>query len=114
PNWTVNWTNFGSRGSPHASAELACGLVAPVALFAGLARQRLRLVRQIKWDLVLLVIVLVISMLPSANLFRWSFRWLPLVHLVLALCAAEAIQNFQRENGFCRLGLWIFGSVVLV
>ncbi len=32
PNWTVNWTNFGSRGSPHASAELACGLVAPVAL----------------------------------------------------------------------------------
>ena len=113
PNWTVNWTNFSSRGGPHTSTELACGLVAPVALLAGLIRQRLRLVMQTKWDLALLCVVLTISMLPSANLFRWSFRWLPLVHLLLALCAAEAIQNFERENGICRLGLWIFGSVVL-
>jgi hypothetical protein len=114
PNWTVNWTNFGSRSSPHTSAELACGLVAPVALIAGFVRRRVQLVRQIKWDLVLLCAVLIISMLPSANLFRWSFRWLPLVHLLIALCAAEVIQNFERENGFCRLGFWIFGSVVLV
>ena len=31
-------------------------------------------------------------MLPTAGLFRWSFRWLPFIHLVLAICAAEALQ----------------------
>jgi hypothetical protein len=31
-------------------------------------------------------------MLPTAAVFRWSFRWLPLVHVVLALCAAESLQ----------------------
>ncbi len=95
PNWTVNWTNFSSRGAPHTSAELACGLVAPIALLAGLLTQPLSLVRRIKWELALLVLVLIISMLPSANLFRWSFRWLPLVHLLLALCAAESLQILE-------------------
>jgi hypothetical protein len=108
PNWTVNWTGFASHGSPHRSAELACGLVAPVALVVGIFRKRLRLVRRIKWDFLLLGLVLVLSMLPSANLFRWSFRWLPLVHLLLALCAAEALRNLEAEEKHCRLGLWIF------
>ena len=36
PSWTVNWTDFSSRSRPHAAAELACGLVAPAALIAGL------------------------------------------------------------------------------
>ena len=36
PSWTVNWTDFSSRSRPHAAAELACGLVAPSALIAGL------------------------------------------------------------------------------
>src|SRR6478672_6422238 len=30
-------------------------------------------------------------MIPTAGLFRWSFRWLPFFHLVLAICAAEAL-----------------------
>jgi hypothetical protein len=34
-------------------------------------------------------------MLPSAGVFRWSFRWLPFFHLILALCAAEAMQDRQ-------------------
>ena len=86
---------FLREAAPHTSAEMACGLVAPVALLAGLFRQRLSLVRRIKWDLALFLLVLIISMLPSANLFRWSFRWLPLVHLLLALCAAEALQLLE-------------------
>jgi len=36
--------------------------------------------------------VLLLAMLPTAGLFRWSFRWLPFVHLVLAICAAEVLQ----------------------
>jgi hypothetical protein len=50
------------------------------------------LVKKIKWELVLLLLVLLLSMIPTAGLFRWSFRWLPFFHLVLAICAAEALR----------------------
>jgi hypothetical protein len=93
PSWTVNWTDFSSRGHPHTAAELACGLVAPAALIAGLVCHGRRLVRQIKWELVLLLIVLLLCMIPTTGLFRWSFRWLPFFHLVLAICAAEVLQR---------------------
>ena len=92
PSWTVNWTDFSSRSRAHAAAELACGLVAPAALIAGLVWRGRQLVRHIKWELVLLLIVLLLCMTPTAGLFRWSFRWLPFFHLVLAICAAEALR----------------------
>ena len=40
----------------------------------------------------MLLIVLLLAMVPTAGLFRWSFRWLPFVHLVLAICAAEVLR----------------------
>src|SRR3954454_2804172 len=92
PSWTVNWTDFSSRNRPHTAAELACGLVAPAALVAGLIWRPRLLVRQIKWELVLLLLVLLLCMIPTAGMFRWSFRWLPFFHLVLAICAAEALR----------------------
>ena len=92
PSWTVNWTDFSSRNLPHTAAELACGLVAPAALVAALIWRPRLLVRQIKWELVLLLLVLLLCMTPTAGLFRWSFRWLPFFHLVLAICAAEALR----------------------
>ena len=54
-------------------------------------------------------------MLPSANLFRWSFRWLPLVHLLLALCAAEALQLLETSPRriFSRPGVWALAIVAL-
>jgi hypothetical protein len=91
PCWTVNWADFSNRYLPHTAAELACGLVAPAALIAGLVWRTRALVRQIKWELVLLLLLLLLSMIPTAGLFRWSFRWLPFFHLVLAICAAEAL-----------------------
>jgi len=91
PNWTVPWADFSSRLMPHAATELACGVVPPVALVAGLIILRRTLVRRIGWELGLLAITLVLCMLPTAGVFRWSFRWLPLVHLVLAVCAAESL-----------------------
>jgi hypothetical protein len=93
PSWTVNWTDFSSRSRPHTAAELACGLVAPAALIAGLVWRGRQLVRQIKWELVLLLLVLLLCMIPTAGLFRWSFRWLPFFHLVLGICAAELLQT---------------------
>jgi hypothetical protein len=91
PCWTVNWADFSSRSLSHAGTELACGLVASTALIGGLAWRGRALVRQIKWELVLLLLVLLLSMIPTAGLFRWSFRWLPFFHLVLAICAAEVL-----------------------
>jgi hypothetical protein len=91
PCWTVKWADFSNRYLPHTATELACGLVAPAALISGLLWRARTLVRQIKWELVLLLLVLLLSMIPTAGLFRWSFRWLPFFHLVLALCAAEAL-----------------------
>jgi hypothetical protein len=98
PSWTVNWADFSSRLMPHGATEMACGLVAPVVLITGLISLRRILVRQISWELGLFVLVLVISMLPSANVFRWSFRWLPFVQVVLALCAAEALRILSRRT----------------
>jgi hypothetical protein len=91
PCWTANWADFSSRSLPHAGTELACGLVASTALIGGLAWRGRALVRQVKWELVLLLLVLLLSMIPTAGLFRWSFRWLPFFHLVLAICAAEVL-----------------------
>ena len=101
PNWTVKWADFSTRLMPHTATEMACGLVPPIALLAGLATCGRVLVRQIKWELGLLVLVLIISMLPSANVFRWSFRWLPFLHVILALCAAEALRLLDFQMGSC-------------
>jgi hypothetical protein len=103
PSWTVNWADFSTRLLPHTATEMACGLVPPMALLAGLVTRGRALVRQLKWELGLLVIVLIISMLPSANVFRWSFRWLPFLHVVLALCAAEALQILNTGETANRL-----------
>jgi len=97
PCWSVTWADFSTRYLPHTATELACGLVAPAALIAGFIWRPRMLIRRMKWDLVLLLVVLLLAMIPTAGVFRWSFRWLPLLHLVLALCAAEVLQLRPRS-----------------
>ncbi len=92
PPWTVTWTNFWTQSQAHGATELTCGLVPPAALIAGFLRHGRELFKKIRWEIVLLIVVLILAMIPTAGVFRWSFRWLPLFHLVLALCAAEALQ----------------------
>ncbi|HET9857781.1 MAG TPA: hypothetical protein VFP99_08090, partial [Chthoniobacterales bacterium] len=91
PCWTVNWADFSAHYLPHSATELACGAAAPAALIAGFIWRPRMLIRRMKWELVLLLVVLLLAMIPTAGVFRWSFRWLPLFHLVLALCAAEVL-----------------------
>src|SRR6266542_2441040 len=110
PCWTVNWADFSSRYLPHTATELACGLVAPTAIIAGFLWRGRIVVSQIKWELVLLLVVLLLSMLPTAGLFRWSFRWLPFFHLVLAICAAEVL---QMTPGSATVATTALGLVVL-
>ncbi len=108
PAWTVNWSDFSTRSRPHVAIELACGTVPPLALLAGLVLRRGQFVRRVRWELGLLTVVLLIAMLPSANVFRWSFRWLPLLHLALALVAAEALAQFRLRP----LWNWLLSGVV--
>jgi len=116
PSWTVNWIDFSSRSRPHTAVELACGLIAPAALIAGLVWRGRQLVRQIKWELILLLLVLLLCMIPTAGLFRWSFRWLPFFHLVLAVCAAEVLQTALPSTiaAATALGLVIVAGIAAV
>ena len=91
PNWTVKWADFANIPTPHASLELAGGFVPVAALLAALGCLRGALVRRLRWELGLVGVVLLLCLLPSPGLFRWSFRWLPLLHLVLALTAGRAL-----------------------
>ncbi len=96
PSWTVNWADFSTRYLPHTATELACGLAAPAAIVAGFIRRPQLIAQRLKWELILLVLLLALCMIPTAGVFRWSFRWLPFFHLVLALCAAQVLQLRPR------------------
>lgn len=109
PSWTVNWADFSTRYLPHRAAELACGLVPPVALLWGLIFRGREFVKKIRWELGLLFVVCALSMLPSAGVFRWSFRWLPFLHLVMVLCAAEAL---RVEVNRTRVRLFFLGAPI--
>lgn len=117
PNWTVLWQDFANLPCAHGALELAGGFVPTVGLLAGLACLRGKAVRALRWDLGLLGIVLLLCLLPSPGLFRWSFRWLPLLHIVLALTGARALQLLaSRTRGFHwrqNPGLWASGGVLL-
>ena len=97
PSWTVNWTDFSSRHLAHTGTELACGLVAPASVTAGFIWRPRLLVRRLGWELILLLVVLLLCMIPTTGLFRWSFRWLPFFHLILAICAAEVLHFEPRS-----------------
>ncbi len=98
PSWTVDWSNFSSRFEPHRAAELACGLIAPAALLAGILINGRAFLKRFRWEVVLLLAVSILTMLPTAGVFRWSFRWLPLFHLVLAICAADALASLSQRQ----------------
>src|SRR5437588_4141618 len=73
PCWTVNWADFSTRYLPHSATELANGLVAPAALIAGFLWRPRLLIRRMKWELLLFAVLLLLCMIPTAGMFRWSF-----------------------------------------
>ncbi len=117
PSWTVPWRQFEELLRPHASLELACGLAPIVLLIAAAVVLRRKFFLAVGWELGLLAVVLLVCMLPGAGLFRFSFRWLALFHLVLALAAAEAFEFClttripRRRFGSENFGVW---AVLLV
>ncbi len=110
PNWTVPWADFANVPVPHASLELAGGFVPVAGLLTALVCLRGRLVRVLRWELGLAGVVLLLCLLPSPGLFRWSFRWLPLFHLILALTAGRALHllasRTRRRAWTSNAGVW--------
>ncbi len=91
PNWMAPWADFANRPCPHGSLELAGGFVPVVGLLAAVGCLRGKAWRALRWELGLAGAVLGLCLLPSPGLFRWSFRWLPLLHLALALAGGRAL-----------------------
>jgi hypothetical protein len=98
PSWTVPWSMFGEIVEPHVAVELACGLVPMVVLIAALAMRGRAVFAKVRWEFGLLLVVLAICMMPSAGMFRFSFRSLALFHVVLALAAAEAFRVWNPDG----------------
>lgn len=98
----------------HLPIELANGLVPAVALVALLLLRRQAVTRRAGWELGLLGVGMALAMSPGFALFRWSFRWLPLVHLLMGLVAAMALTAWwaeRRADDRLNLGTWALGLV---
>jgi hypothetical protein len=106
PSWTVPWHIFGATIEPHTAVELACGLAPTVILIAACAAAPRVTFSKLRWDFSLLIAVLAVCMLPSAGMFRFSFRSLALFHVVLALTAAEAYAVSTAERKRIAFGMW--------
>jgi hypothetical protein len=89
PAFSAVWNVF-AGALPHPGVELLGAFVPVAALAAGARRD---FVRRHLPECILLTGLLVLMLLPSAGPFRWSFRWLPLFHLVLAILGAVALEK---------------------
>lgn len=114
PSWTTRWSDFSSELLPHGATELACGLVPPIALLAILWAEPRAFLKKWRWEIALLVVVFILAMTPTAGMFRWSFRWLPLFHLLLAICAGGALDLFWQSRSRLHLELFAVAVVVVV
>lgn len=106
PSFSASWIRFLDR-SPHAAVELL-GCFVPLAALVGAFFTRGReLLRRLGPEFLLGGGALLLAMLPSQAPLRWSFHWLPLVHLVLAIVGACALEKVRRP------WMWGIGLVVL-
>src|SRR5204862_2865966 len=112
PCWTVRWVDFSTHYLPHTATELAGGAAAPAALIAGFIWRPRMLIRRMKWELILLLVVLLLCLIPTAGVFRWSFRWLPFFHLVLAPCAAKVLQLRPKRPTAAAAGLLLIAVTI--
>jgi hypothetical protein len=103
PSFSVSWPVF-VGWLPHPAVELLGAFVPLAALAAALRRD---FARRYAKELLLLFVVLMLVLLPSRSPFRWSFHWLPLLHLSAAIAGACALQHAKRA------WLWGIGLVAV-
>ena len=105
PAVTTKWQVFGGARA-HAAVELLGAFVPLAAIVVGGKR-----IRRLAPEIAVALLLLLLMLLPSAGPFRWSFRWLPLFHLVLAILGAVALEHTRRA---WIAGLALLGVTVLV
>ena len=94
---TPLWNTF--RGEPmHASIELACGLAPPVAVIVGILKSGRKFIKTIAWELALLLLLSFLVSNRGFWNFNFSFRWLPLFHLVLGMIAGKALRALYENQ----------------
>ncbi|HYC90146.1 MAG TPA: YfhO family protein [Thermoanaerobaculia bacterium] len=109
PAFAATWNVF-DGALPHPAVELLGGFVPLAALLAGARRE---FVRRHLPEFALLGVLLVLMLLPSAGPFRWSFRWLPLFHLVLAVLGAAALQRRAARVALALIAVTAVAAMVL-
>lgn len=116
PTCASVWNIF-STHKWHMPIELVNGVVPAVAIVAALALHRRAFWKEARWELGLLGLALLLCMLPMLGNFRYSFRWLPLFHLLAGLTGALALEVWRRESRAAdargNLGLWALGLLAI-
>lgn len=97
PTLSVPWETF-IGPVPHIAAELSGAFLPLAGLLAACLALGRRFVRERRTELALAALLVVLVMLPGSNTLRWSFRWLPLLHLTLAIAGACGIEAMLRER----------------
>jgi hypothetical protein len=113
PSFITDWRQWNGLPKPHFCIEMAGGFVPFAALVAISTRRPAEFIRQHRWDLFLLGTTVALVTLPLFGSFRWSFRSMPLLHLVLALLGAECLERLAAKR-LTRTALLLLAAVSLV
>ena len=97
PSYVTEWSGWGGLYDRPA-VELASGGVPALALIIAFLRLRTSFFRSFRWDLAALGCVLLLTVLPSLAPLRYSYRWLPLFHLLLGLAGAQALASLRADE----------------
>ena len=97
PSFSVLWPVF-VGWYPHAAVELLGAFVPLAGIAAAFRRDFLR---RYAPELTLSFVLLLLILMRSAGPFRWSFRWLPLVLLLLAVIGAAGVELARKRAALC-------------
>jgi hypothetical protein len=95
PLSTTGWLEFAER-MPQTNVVLAGGVLPLVIVLVALAAPAGVARRRYVGLVIGAVVTLAWSMLPSLGRVRWPFRWLPVVHLLVVLAAAQVLAAERR------------------
>jgi hypothetical protein len=117
PAFHAWWRSYHSTWSPRACVELAGGMVPLCAAAYVVGVRGIRPLRS--FDALIALLSCSFAALPCIRPFQTSFRWLPLLHLALALVGASALQTLkampeEKRRVHVRLALIAAGAVAFI